>query len=151
MCVHLFNWPVSSSLLWADPVKITTSGGAETLIKSRSQKSLHFIVLNQLMFYPGEYKFANYGFGQVNISICIIWSGHCHESNYCKRTKKVGKNSFMSISFYINCPYCLTESRYRIERKWWMRLIPGTRYYQCRQCNCKYFVVPPRLHLNNSI
>jgi len=28
MCVHLFNWPVSPSLGWADPVKTTTSGEA---------------------------------------------------------------------------------------------------------------------------
>jgi hypothetical protein len=27
MYVHLFNWPVSPSLGWADPVKITASGG----------------------------------------------------------------------------------------------------------------------------
>jgi hypothetical protein len=29
MYVHLFNWPVSPSLRWADPVKITASGGAK--------------------------------------------------------------------------------------------------------------------------
>jgi hypothetical protein len=29
MHVHLFNWPVSPSYIgWADPVKITASGGA---------------------------------------------------------------------------------------------------------------------------
>jgi hypothetical protein len=28
MCVHLFNWPVSPSSGWADPVKTTTSGEA---------------------------------------------------------------------------------------------------------------------------
>jgi hypothetical protein len=28
MLVHLFNWPVSPSLGWADPVKITISGEA---------------------------------------------------------------------------------------------------------------------------
>ena len=27
MYVHLFNWPVSPSLGWADPVKITASRG----------------------------------------------------------------------------------------------------------------------------
>jgi hypothetical protein len=27
MYVHLFNWPVSPSVGWADPVKITASGG----------------------------------------------------------------------------------------------------------------------------
>jgi hypothetical protein len=29
MYVYLFNWPVSPSLGWADPVKITASGGVK--------------------------------------------------------------------------------------------------------------------------
>jgi hypothetical protein len=54
MCVHLFNWPVSSSLGRAGPVIITTSGEAEKILKSRSQNSLHFIALSKPRFYQGD-------------------------------------------------------------------------------------------------
>ena len=39
--VHLFNWPVSPSLGWADPVKITASG--KVLIFNSNQAKLSFV------------------------------------------------------------------------------------------------------------
>jgi hypothetical protein len=39
--VHLFNWPVSPALGWADPVKITTSG--KVLIFNSNQIKRSFV------------------------------------------------------------------------------------------------------------
>jgi len=38
MYVHLFNWPVSPSVGWADPVKITASGGVLNLRQTKNIK-----------------------------------------------------------------------------------------------------------------
>lgn len=32
------------------------------------------------------------------------------------------------------CPNCKSRDRNRISRTWWMRLLPGSRYYQCYRC-----------------
>ena len=47
MTVHLFNGPVSpyNSLGWADPVKITTSGGA-LILKIGVLQYLHYLQQN---------------------------------------------------------------------------------------------------------
>ena len=34
----------------------------------------------------------------------------------------------------IRCPNCKSRDRNRISRSWWMRLLPGSRYYQCYRC-----------------
>jgi hypothetical protein len=39
------------------------------------------------------------------------------------------------------CPRCKSGKFNRIWRKGWMRLLPGTRYYQCRRCKCRFLVL----------
>jgi len=36
------------------------------------------------------------------------------------------------------CPKCQSRNRTRISRIWWMRLLPGSRYYQCYSCYQPY-------------
>ena len=38
----------------------------------------------------------------------------------------------------IHCPKCQSRNRTRIARSWWMRLLPGSRYYQCYSCYQRY-------------
>jgi hypothetical protein len=38
------------------------------------------------------------------------------------------------IAFDKHCPVCRTALNTRISRKYWMRLIPGTKYYNCDYC-----------------
>ena len=40
------------------------------------------------------------------------------------------------------CPKCGSELADRSRRKWWMRLIPGSRRYRCEECSTRYLVVP---------
>jgi hypothetical protein len=39
------------------------------------------------------------------------------------------------------CPKCKDSDRHRITRSTWMRLIPGTKYYQCVHCRSKYLFI----------
>jgi hypothetical protein len=36
------------------------------------------------------------------------------------------------------CPKCQSRNRTRTARNWWMRLLPGSRYYQCYSCYQRY-------------
>jgi len=36
------------------------------------------------------------------------------------------------------CPVCSSHVRTRIHRKFWMRLIPWSKYYVCADCKCRY-------------
>ncbi len=38
------------------------------------------------------------------------------------------------LAFGNQCPACLQSFRYRIRRKFWMRIIPGSRRYFCDLC-----------------
>jgi len=38
------------------------------------------------------------------------------------------------LAFGNQCPACLQSFRYRIPRKFWMRIIPGSRRYFCDRC-----------------
>ncbi len=38
------------------------------------------------------------------------------------------------LAFNKRCPYCKNKSYGRVYRKFWMRLIPKTRYYECHVC-----------------
>ncbi len=42
--------------------------------------------------------------------------------------------------FQIKCPRCENVRHERIYRKWWMRFIPGTKYYRCNRCGSKYII-----------
>jgi hypothetical protein len=45
------------------------------------------------------------------------------------------------------CPFCQSQDTYRIHRRFWMRLIPFSRFYHCRDCLRTFFVMfPPRDH-----
>ena len=38
------------------------------------------------------------------------------------------------LAYANQCPACLQSFRYRITRKFWMRIIPGSRHYFCDLC-----------------
>ena len=40
------------------------------------------------------------------------------------------------------CPKCKCIDRYRIQRSLWMRLIPGSRHYECDSCQHLYVYFP---------
>jgi hypothetical protein len=41
----------------------------------------------------------------------------------------------MIIRFTSRCPICKNEKLERVHRAWWMRILPGTRFYRCPTCN----------------
>jgi len=43
--------------------------------------------------------------------------------------------------FQKKCPKCTDFKHERISRKWWMRLIPGTKYYRCDKCRSKFVII----------
>ncbi len=45
------------------------------------------------------------------------------------------------LVFEKRCPYCKNESRGRISRKIWMRMIPKTKYYVCRKCSRSFMAM----------
>jgi hypothetical protein len=47
----------------------------------------------------------------------------------------------MSITWMTRCPHCRGADFYRIARKSWMRLMQGSRRYQCRICRRRFLVV----------
>ena len=45
------------------------------------------------------------------------------------------------ITFQNKCPKCRDVKHERIYRKWWMHLIPGTKYYSCNRCRSKFMII----------
>ena len=45
------------------------------------------------------------------------------------------------IAFQNKCPKCRDVKHERIYRKWWMHLIPGTKYYSCNRCRSKFMII----------
>jgi len=43
--------------------------------------------------------------------------------------------------FQRKCPKCQDVWYQRIYRKWWMRLMPGTKYYRCNRCRSKFVII----------
>ena len=43
--------------------------------------------------------------------------------------------------FQKKCPKCRDIWYDRIYRKYWMRLIPGTKYYYCSRCRSKFMII----------
>ena len=39
------------------------------------------------------------------------------------------------------CPKCKDGNRFRVRRSTWMRMIPGTKFYKCVDCDSKYLSV----------
>jgi len=52
--------------------------------------------------------------------------------------------------FQKQCPKCKDVKYERINRKWWMHLIPGTKYYSCNRCRSKFAIILWRKTLNIS-
>jgi len=42
------------------------------------------------------------------------------------------------INFQNKCPICGDSKHQRIHRRWWMHLIPSSKYYSCNRCRSKY-------------
>ena len=45
------------------------------------------------------------------------------------------------LAFDPKCPNCKHVKRIRIKRRFWMRLIPWTKYYHCGWCGSSYFSI----------
>ena len=58
MYVHLFNWPVSPTLGWADPVKITASGGAKNEVVQQ-EPPLFFLGFENQIYLTVIYRILN--------------------------------------------------------------------------------------------
>ena len=43
--------------------------------------------------------------------------------------------------FQRKCPQCQDVRHERIHRKWWMRLMPGTKHYRCDRCRSKFMII----------
>jgi hypothetical protein len=43
--------------------------------------------------------------------------------------------------FQKQCPVCRDVKHKRINRKWWMHLIPGTKCYSCDTCRSKFAII----------
>jgi hypothetical protein len=46
------------------------------------------------------------------------------------------------------CPKCGGIERHRIRRSFWMRFLPGSRYYLCEHCEVKFFSVLDLVSIN---
>lgn len=51
------------------------------------------------------------------------------------------------------CPICKSISSRRVERKWWMRLIPESKNYLCKRCHSKFIIIfgDKLIVLNNTL
>jgi len=47
----------------------------------------------------------------------------------------------MKISIKKRCPYCFSIELERIHRKWWMRLLIHSRYFECLTCKAHILVI----------
>ncbi len=45
------------------------------------------------------------------------------------------------LAFNRRCPYCKNKSYGRIYRKFWMRMIPKTKYYECHKCSRNFMAI----------
>ena len=55
-----------------------------------------------------------------------------------------------SEDFQRKCPKCQDFKHQRIPRRWWMHLIPGTKYYSCNRCRSKFMIIFWRSALKTS-
>ena len=46
--------------------------------------------------------------------------------------------------FRSRCPQCSQSQKTRVQRDWWMRMIPGSRLYECDHCGTRYLTVNMR-------
>ncbi len=44
-------------------------------------------------------------------------------------------------NFQNKCPICADIRHERLHRNWWMRFIPGTKYYSCNRCRSKFMII----------
>jgi len=47
------------------------------------------------------------------------------------------------VTEHFQCSACDENLFYRIRRRWWMRLIPGSRFYRCASCHREVFIRNP--------
>jgi len=50
-------------------------------------------------------------------------------------------NQHRAFSRGKQCPVCKSLIKKRVRRKFWMRLIPWSKYYVCGACSCKYIYI----------
>ena len=41
------------------------------------------------------------------------------------------------------CPLCKLTDLWRIKRRWWIRMIPGSRHLECKSCGIKFVYIQP--------
>ena len=51
---------------------------------------------------------------------------------------KYSHTNALIVGAAVHCPNCRSEYRERMHRRWWMRLLPGSRYYRCKDCHREY-------------
>ncbi len=54
---------------------------------------------------------------------------------FAVRGKEVGSSLVQE-----HCPECKSQQFYRVKRPWWMRLLPGSRRYQCADCKTLFLI-----------
>jgi hypothetical protein len=60
-----------------------------------------------------------------------------------------GKDHIMGIFIRGKaCPKCGGIDRHRIRRSFWMRFLPGSKYYLCEHCEAKFFSVLELVSIN---
>lgn len=65
------------------------------------------------------------------LTLCVLLMFHCASEDDYPEIKEFQKT----------CPKCQDVWNERIYRKWWMRLIPGTKYYRCNRCRSKFMII----------
>jgi hypothetical protein len=45
------------------------------------------------------------------------------------------------LAFGPKCPYCKDMAKITIKRRFWMRIVPGTKYYHCSWCGGSFFTI----------
>jgi len=57
------------------------------------------------------------------------------------------KETYMvRVTEEFQCSSCEDNLFYRVRRRWWMRLMPGSRCYKCASCHREVFVRQPSKH-----
>lgn len=55
----------------------------------------------------------------------------------------ISNNLMHFLVFHPKCPGCKLNDLWRIKRRWWMRLIPGSRHLNCGSCGETFVYIRP--------